>query len=318
MMLSRVAETLYWMSRYLERAEHTARLVEQYAQIAMDADADGAEEHWRSLCTCVRAGPCDDMTPDAVMQWLAYDTSNPVSVAGCIESARENARHAREQLSSEMFEQINRLYLTVRSAGANRAGNTEPYELLRSVQEGSQTFQGITDATMNHGEDWCFIQLGRNIERASCTAHLLDMHLGQGPSVAEATFEAREYLLWVMLLRSCLGFEPYTKAYGPEFKPTQIVEFLLLARTFPRSIHYCAEHISHALARVEGASGSFSGQELDRLAGRLVASLRYGQIGDIIGHGLHDFLSDVQTQCNHIHDTLYKVYISYPVENVAS
>jgi len=121
-----------------------------------------------------------------------------------------------------------------------------------------------------------------------------------------------------MLLRSCLGFEPYTKAYGPEFKSTQIAEFLLLNPTFPRSIHYCAQEISTALGRIKNASSPYITQDLDRLAGQMLSSLKYGQIGDIVADDLHQFLQGVQDACNTMHDNLIQVYISYPVENVAS
>jgi len=320
MMLSRVAETLYWMARYLERAEHTARLLEQALHVATDSDADGAgaEAQWRSLLSSLGCDASGPMTPDAMTRWLTFDTDNPLSVARCMTQARENASQAREQLSSEMFEQLNRLYLSVRDADPAPTDGAEPYDLLRAVQLGSQTFQGVTDATMSHGEDWCFIQVGRNIERAQCTARLLDVHLGQGASSTGAAFEAREYLLWVMLLRSCLAFEPYTKHYGPEFKLNQIVEFLLLNADFPRSMHHNVRQIELALARIGKESSPYAQQDLDRLTGRLVASLKYGEIDGVVGGGLHEFLSRTQSDCNAVHEALFQVYIRYPVEKAAS
>ncbi len=220
-MLSRVAESLYWMSRYLERAEHTARLIDVDLNLMLDQSPDSSLERWGRLLEGLRTSLPPGEKGDAlsVTQTLTFDSSNPTSIVTCIASARENARNVREQISSEMWEQVNRLFLRVTRSGIEGIWNSQPHEFFRAVKEGAHLFQGITDSTMNHGEGWHFIQLGRFIERAGATAALMDVHFRRFAHRPDQAVETTDYLEWVGLLKSCTAFEAYCKVYTAELRP---------------------------------------------------------------------------------------------------
>jgi uncharacterized alpha-E superfamily protein len=177
-MLSRVADNLYWMSRYLERAEHTARLIDLNLYLALELSPELASAHWQRLLASLRVAlpPDVPMLPFQLTHRLTFEPSNADSLVSCVAIARENARQVREQISSEMWEQINQLYLRVKRAAIDQIWNAQPHEFFRAVKEGAHLFQGITDSTLSHAEGWRFIQLGRFIERARATAMLLDVH----------------------------------------------------------------------------------------------------------------------------------------------
>ncbi|MEI7773053.1 MAG: alpha-E domain-containing protein, partial [Chloroflexales bacterium] len=161
-MLSRVADSLYWMSRYLERAEHTARLIAVGLNLMLDQTPQSVGPRWERLLAALRAYPPPSGSGDAyaIARMLTFDTSNEGSIVSCIASARENARQVRELISSEMWEQLNRLYLRVKGSSIDQIWQGEPLEFYQDVKEGAHLFQGVTDATMTHGEGWQFIQVG--------------------------------------------------------------------------------------------------------------------------------------------------------------
>src|ERR1700689_973347 len=210
-MLSRVADSLYWMSRYLERAEHTSRLLDVNLNLMLDEGPTSAERGWLRVLQAVGKPKNIEWSGDpyALTRTLTFDTEHKASIVSCIISARENSRHVREQISTEQWHRLNRLYLQVtrpemQSDGqveALQEGTSQPSEFLQSVMEAVHEFQGVTDSTMNHGEGWQFIQVGRYIERASATALLLEAYhkdLWAEPGGADSN----EYLEWMGLLRS--------------------------------------------------------------------------------------------------------------------
>src|SRR5215213_8344159 len=204
-MLSRVADSLYWMSRYLERAEHTARLIEVNLNLMLDQSPASAGRRWGGLLASLHAPPQPDGANDAyrITQLMTFDVSNETSIMSCIATARDNLRQVREQISSEMWEHLNRLYLQVKSNSIEDVWNVGPHEFFRSVREGAHLFQGITDSTMSHGDGWQFIQVGRHIERAGATASLLDIYFQDFFDTKSQNVAATSYLDWVGLLKSC-------------------------------------------------------------------------------------------------------------------
>jgi len=220
-MLSRVADSLYWMSRYLERAEHTTRLLDVNLNLMLDESAASAERRWQRVLQALGRPKDIKWTgePYALTQALTFDTTNKASILSCIIAARENSRHVREQISTEQWHRLNSLYLQVtrpemqieRQAEAQAAGMARPSEFLQSVMEAVHQFQGVTDSTMNHGEGWQFIQVGRYIERASATALLLEAYHADLWEHPERVGEGNEYLDWMGLLRSATAFEAYCK-----------------------------------------------------------------------------------------------------------
>ncbi len=315
-MLSRVADSLYWMSRYLERAEHTARLLDVNLNQMLES-AQYADLRWERLAKSLRVATFEGGSDEAyrIAQYLMFDTSNNNSIVSCLAAARENAQQVREQISSEMWEQLNRLYLRVKRTNIEAIWHGQPHVFLAAVKEGVQLFQGVTDATMNHSEGWHFIRVGCYIERASQTSTLLDVHFHSLMEIQEPfTSASLDYLIWVGLLRSCASFESYCKVYTANIQPNRIAEFLLLNAETPRSIRFAATMIQSALQSVTKITGVRNAGRVERLAGRLRASLDYDQIDEIMSGSLHSYLENIQFQCRQINDAIYQVYITYPID----
>lgn len=316
-MLSRVADTLYWMSRYLERAEHTARVVDVNLHLMLDQSPAAAGPRWERVLAGLRIPSPPgglDGDPYAIVRALTFDQSNPSSIVSSIAAARENARQARELVSSEMWEQLNRLFLQVRRAGADASWLDQPHDFFLSVMEGAYLFQGIADSTIGHGECWQFIELGRYLERAGAGAALIDVHLGSLVNLSDPTLLTDNHLEWVGLLKSFTAFEAYCKVYMADMHPDRIAEFLLLDAEFPHSIRFSADRVQATLAAIAESTGSNKADRLDRLAGRLKATLSFGLIDEILSSGLRNYLYDIQRQCTQIHSGIHQFYIAYPVE----
>ena len=319
-MLSRVADTLYWMSRYLERAEHTARLLDLQLHMMVELNSEDADKRWQRIVNSlyVTLPPDFKTDPYALTQFLAFDNSNGNSIASCVAAARENARHVREQISSEMWEEVNRLSLQVKSTQIAKIWDNQPHEFFDSVKQGIHLFQGITDSTMNHGEGWQFIQMGRSIERAIATATLIKTHYRAWPNLNYHQTMLDTFMEWIALLKSCTAFEAYCKVYTADLRPDRVAEFLILNPEFPHSIRFCAIALDSALQAVAQSTDSKRARQVNRLAGRLRAALDYGQIDEIINTDLYTYLDDIQAECDHIHNAIYHAYITYPIDELVS
>ena len=315
-MLSRVADSLYWMSRYLEQAEHTARLIDVQLNQMLDQAGGDTSLRWQRLLHSLRTPPPEgDVDAYSVTQALTFDESRTSSIASCIASARENARQVREQISSEMWEQLNRLFLQVKGTSMEQMWFAEPHKFLNSMKEEIYLFQGITDATMSHSEGWHFIRVGRFLERATATAALLDAHFSALlTEQTEDESEPLDYLSWIGLLRSCASFEAYCKVYTAVIRPAHIAEFLLLNAEAPRSIRFACAMMQGALQAIAKVISARNSGRVERLIGRLRASLDYYQIEEILSGDMHEYLESIQRQCALIHSGLYQAYIAYPIE----
>jgi uncharacterized alpha-E superfamily protein len=314
-MLSRVADSLYWMSRYLERAEHTARVVSVNLNLTLDRTPVDAARHWGRLLTSLRMPPPDPGAGNVAIAatGTVLDLANKESIAASIGAARENARQVREQISSEMWQQINRLYLSVRRDVPDPGWTSQTHEFLSSTIEGIHLFQGITNATMTHGEGWHFIELGRYIERASATAGLLDAHYRDLPQGSAQPVRVGDFVEWVGLLRSCCAFEAYCRQYTADLRAERIAEFIILSAQFPRSVRYAARHIQLSLQAIAQSTGLGAGRA-QRLAGRLLASLDYGQVDEILNDNFPAYLESIVRQANQINAAIQTQYVHYPVD----
>ncbi len=323
-MLSRVADSLYWMSRYLERAEHTARLLDVNLHLMLDESAASAERRWQRVLQALGRPKGIEWKgePYALTQALTFDTGSKASILSCIIAARENSRHVREQISTEQWHRLNSLYLQVtrpemqieRQAEILAAGLARPSEFLQSVMEAVQQFQGVTDSTMNHGEGWQFIQVGRYIERASATALLLEAYHADLWEHPERIDVGNEYLDWMGLLRSATAFEAYCKVYTADLTPWQIFEFLLLDEEFPHSVRFSIDSVECALEKIQGDSGRSRAEALRRLSGKLKASLSYSSVDEILSQDVVGYLRNIQAQCRAIHETIYELYVDYSIQ----
>ncbi len=315
-MLSRVADSLYWMSRYLERAEHTARLIDVDLQLRLDQSPEAGAGRWLRLLEASQVPAPEDGKIDAatLTQVLTLDRGNHSSILSCVAAARENLRQVREQCSTEMWEQLNRLYLQVNSTTASEAWLLNTYAFFRAVQEGAHLFQGVTDSTMSHGEGWQYIQLGRFVERTEALARLIGTHFVRLPHPLDQAVESEEYLEWVGLLKSCAAFEAYCKTYTAEIRPLRVAEFLLLNPEFPHSVRFSVDMVHAALTSI-GDLTDRRAEEPVRLAGRLRATLRFSQIEEIMAQGAHGFVDSVRWQCAQVHTAIHQVYFDYSVES---
>lgn len=314
-MLSRVADSLFWMSRYLERAEHIARVVNVNLNLTLDRGPGDAVLHWGRLLTALPAPPPWLATvPGPAGERATVDLGNRHSIVACVGAARENARQVREEISSEMWEEINRLFLRVRTGSDDAEWGASTHEFLTATIGGVHLFQGVTDATMTHGEGWHFMELGRYIERTGATAALLDIQYRECAWTSEQDAGVGEYVEWVGLLRSCCAFEAYCRHYTADVRARRIAEFLVLNANFPRSIHFAVGRIQASLGALAALSGRSNGLA-ERLAGRLQASLDYGHVDDIFDE-LPVFLSGIIRQTNQINAAIHERYVAYPIETV--
>ncbi|GAA3746848.1 alpha-E domain-containing protein [Terriglobus aquaticus] len=324
-MLSRVADSLYWMSRYLERAEHTTRLLDVNLNLMTDESANSADRRWVRVLQALGAARETPWQGDAfaLTHRLTFDSATHASVLGCIVAARENARHVREQISTEMWHRLNSLYLQVTRpemqsdmhAEALLRTHEAPTEFLAQVMEAVHQFQGVTDSTMSHGEGWQFIQVGRYMERASASAMLLEAYQDELWRQHEQHRDGNEFLEWMGLLRSATAFEAYCKVYTADLTPAWILEFLLLDADFPHSLRFSIDAMAHALRAIEDISGGGSRSEkLSRLSGRLRATLSYSSVEEIMETGVVEYLHGIQRQCSEIHRAIYELYIDYSIQ----
>jgi len=323
-MLSRVADSLYWMSRYLERAEHTTRLLDVNLNLMLDESATSADRRWQRVLQALGNPKDVEWTGDpyALTQTLSFDTEIKGSILSCIIAARENSRHVREQISTEQWHRLNSLYLQVTRpemqsdmhAEAIMASGEQPTEFLQKVMEAVHQFQGVSDSTMSHGEGWQFIQVGRYIERASATAMLLEAYHADLWSQPDRIPEGNEYLEWMGLLRSATAFEAYCKVYTADLTPDRILEFLLLDEEFPHSLRFSIDTLQNALEAIDGESGKSRAEPLRRLAGRLQSSLSYSSVDEILNGDVVAYLRGIQFQCRAIHEMIYELYVDYSIQ----
>ena len=317
-MLSRVADSLYWMARYLERAEHTSRLIAVKLESMIEQSTEDARASWArvavALATDGVAADADDIF--AITQRLAFDRDNPSSLLSSLRMARDNARQVREQLSTEVWEHLNRLYLRLQPVTIESTWVHQPARVFRESLEELQTLEGVTFSTLRHGEGWHFLELGRYIERAQLVSRLLDIHFGvDAPGYAEPP-PPPKYLDWLVLLKFCTAFEPYCKEHTAAIRPERIAEFLLFDPEFPHSVKFAVDRVRDALARVAPGAPPSRRAACERLAGRLKAAVDFGQIDELIGGSIDAFLVEITHQCEQIHEAVYAAYIAYGAETV--
>ena len=311
-MLSRVADSLYWMSRYLERAEYMARVVDVHLNLMLDQGQYSGANLQSLLIAGLNARLPEDLNaddPNALARYLTFEADN--SIVNCICSARENARQIREQISTEMYEKLNRLYLKVRAPTVATGWAEQSHEFYVDVKEAMHLIAGVTDETFAHGEAYLFIRVGKSLERASSTTNILRVH---APSLTAGASSESSYLEWVGLLRGCTAFEAYCRQYTADLRPKRIVEFLLLDEETPRSVRFCADRIEESLEAIATLTGRRKDTRLLRAAGKLRSMLNYASVEEIMSGDLPEFLGDVRAQCGQIHGALFGTYIGYTVE----
>jgi uncharacterized alpha-E superfamily protein len=316
-MLSRVADSLYWMSRYLERAENTVRQLDVTMSLMLDTGAANLETRWQRMVAAL--GKPTEMawngSLDEMARRLVFDALNPASVTYCVNAARENARQVREEISSEQWQRLNRLYHQMHAPHAQSQFGSNINDALAAVIDGIYLFKGTTDTTMIHGQGWQFIRLGRYLERAYSTATLLEIYQ---PDLFQHSATERAghlHLELVGLLRCCTSFEAYCQVYTADLSPDRILEFLLLNRDFPHAIRYCVDGTRQTIEGIQESGGRRPPEALISGIGKLHAMLGYTTISEILSGDSASFLHTIREQCLRIHDMVYRYYIHYSIQS---
>lgn len=312
-MLSRVADSIYWLNRYVERAENVARFIDVNLNLMLDCPI-GLAEQWKPLVLTTGDLPLFEerygqATAENVIQFLSFDSNYPNSILSCLRAARENARSVREIISREVWEQVNAFYLMVKEAAQGQAFS-ELHDFFTEVKMTSHLFAGVMDATMLHNEGWHFGQIGRLLERADKTARILDVkYFILLPSVKDVGSTLDE-VQWMALLRSASAYEMYRKRGQHRITPKEVAKFLILDREFPRSIQFCLIQTERSLHQITGTPTGTWQSPVERALGRLHSELDYLTIEEIIQIGLHEFLDHLQQQMNGVGDKIFETFFA--------
>ena len=318
-MLSRVGDSTYWMGRYIERAENNARLLDVNAQMLLDYENRGTEterQFWRPILSTLEdtelfAELHGEFTAAAVLEYVTFEPQNPNSIVSCINYARENARAVRDQISSEMWEQVNETYLYFRGGSAARDFQANSHDFYERITKASQLFQGVTDATMSHGEAWQFIKAGKFIERADSTSRILDLKYHILLPSGEQVGGNVDISQWMSVLRSCSGMEAYLKIRKGDVTPWGVAEFLICHDQFPRSIRFCVDRLDECLHDISATETGRFANEPERLSGLLRSKLDYATIDSIFAAGLHEYLDGVQAGLIELDIAFHRTYCAY-------
>jgi uncharacterized alpha-E superfamily protein len=314
-MLSRTADHLFWMARYTERAENTARMLDVSLQTSLLPQSEASVELlWRGMLGICELQPQYDarfprLAPESVLDFMTRDASNPSSIASCLKAARENARAVRGTLTTEVWETINATWLELRGRLANV--ERDPGQFFEWVKYRSHLSRGVTVGTMLRDEALYFSRLGTFLERADNTARILDVRYhalaGQGAAAAEEHEGGRsiDFYHWTAILRSVSAFEVYRKVYSDTITPARVAELLMLRADMPRSLASCMNDVVANLAQV----GNAHSRETERRAGLLQADLQYGRIDVILQQGLHAYLTAFLSRVNDLADRVSRDFL---------
>ncbi len=313
-MLSRVAENLYWIARYVERAENVARLLDDGFHLELDAARIGdvavsPVESVLSVLACreefERRHPGGDR--DAILQFLTFERDHPYSILSMLGRARENARGTQETLSAEAWGQINRLYLYLSGSRARRKFEAGPSAFYEGMKRACILFNGLVDGTLPRNEVYHFLQLGRYLERVSQIARILNVKMADlregGPVDGPL-----QVVYWASLLQSCSAYEAYLRQTQDEVHSEAVVHYLVLDRIFPRSMRFGVDRCCESLRAITGSDGDHVDTETERLLGRLDSELRYLDVEELFRQGLDPFLRRVQEVCRQVGHEIYQAY----------
>ena len=314
-MLSRTADHLFWMARYTERAENTARLLDvNYQTSLLPQSAAVAQMGWQGLLSISELSPAyealyAEITPENVMAFMVKNEDNPSSIISCLKAARENARAVRGSLTTEVWETQNQTWLELLRKIKKGEFERDPGQFFEWVKFRSHLSRGVTVGTMLMDEALHFMRLGTFLERADNTARLVDVkfHAVESDFFGAANAQDQEYDFyhWSAILRSVSGFEIYRKVYRDVIQPERVAELLVLRPDMPRSLHACLNEVVSNLAMVS----SDSAIESRRRSGKLLAELQYGKIEEILANGLHAYLTKFLDRVNDIGASISREFL---------
>ena len=312
-LLSRFADCIFWLARYVERAENLARILDVNETFSRDSRGG---QNWRSI---VQLNSDEERffathsaaTTQSVVKFYVIDSANPTSIVSAIRSARENARTLRPLISTEMWVQLNVFHNRLAALGEADLTPGRLAGLFGSIKEACQTHTGITEGTFFRDQGWYFYQLGRYIERADQTTRLLDIKyhlLLPSPSDVGSLTDVSQ---WNALLRSAAGYHAYRRLHAASTTPARVAGFLLLNQAFPRSVHHCVREVSQLLSEVKSHYGLRHGNDAAEELDRLRAVLGTLDISTILSEGLHEFLDLMQQQLSAVTRDLSIAFFGY-------
>jgi uncharacterized alpha-E superfamily protein len=308
MMLARVADSLYWLGRYIERAEHLSRLSSVMLNATLDQTDSGTQAVWIAMAAVGDANDGESINSFEAAQALVLDRGDANSVVSSLARARENARQVRDQITTETWERLNLLYLKVTDEKAGKDFSDGSANFLHDVIADLHLFKGAADTTMSHGESWRFMMLGIYMERAQLVSRLLEVCFAESPTHGQVD----DHVALVSVLRMACALEPYLRVYTAEIEPRHILEFLVFDEDFPRSIRFATAQIEQHLSAMVRNGGERAGPE--RLAGRLKARLQFADVNELEAVGAGPLLTTVVNECARIHEAIYETFVAYPLE----
>ncbi len=326
-MLSRVADALFWMSRYYERAENTARLIDVNINMMLDmgnvpTESGRSARDWNPIIGI--ASPFEDFrqryprtTQESAIEWLSFGEGNPNSILNCIRQARENARAMRGNISSEMWEQVNTTYLNLRDTCGDDIRRDGAYQYFRRIREASQLFQGLVETTMRRDEGWQWIKIGSYLERADATTRLVDVkyHILL-PSLDEVGGPI-DNVQWMAVLKSCSAYEAYQRRYAARITPSRVAEFLVLDRTFPRAVRFCFDQMHWSLRSIGIEHGDLGEGAPEIVASNVRRMLQETTMNSIIQFGLHQYMTQIQGSCVEVSNKISHRYFQGTLRHAA-
>ena len=312
-MLSRVADSLYWLNRYIERAENTARIIDANLHFLLDSEIPDAEQ-WEPLVWITGDQEYffekySFATRENVIYFLTFDKEYNNSIISCLRFARENAKSIREIINLEMWEQINKFYIMLNELSEKEITLDFLHDFFEKVKYNCHLFNGISDSTMSRNEGWHFARLGKMIERADKTSRIIDIkyfHILPSVKFVGSTYDI---LQWSAILKSASGFEMFKKKYKI-IKPDKIIEFLIVDNEFPRSIKYCINKANESIHAISGTTNNSFANRPEQSLGILNAELSFADIDNIIEVGFHEFIDSFQKKLLNIGTDIYSRYFN--------
>jgi len=321
-MLSRVANAVYWMCRYIERAENVARFISVNLNLLLDIPLD-AHLQWEPMIAT--SGDREtfkllhrEYSQENVVHFLTFERTNPNSIISCLQAARENARSVREVISSEMWEQLNRFYIELKEAEHSGFAQHDPHKFFLMIKMRSHMFSGLLYSTMSHGEAWHFARMGMMIERADKVSRILDVKYFMLLPKADSVGSPYDNIQWAAVLRSASAHDMYRKVFH-RITPVQVADFLIFNADFPRSIRHSAGNAFESLHHITGSPHGAGRSGAEKQLGRLLADLNYSDIQEVMEIGMHQYLDSLQIRLNQIGQEISSAFFqSAPLDEAAA
>jgi len=315
-MLSRIADTMYWMNRYVERAENYARFMDVNFNLSLESAPD-AEQQWKPLVVItgdwnLYESLYEKVKKEQVIYFLGFDPKNPNSVYNSVCNARENARAIRPELTKEVWEQINSVYFMMKEGLEKKIWkDTDPRVFFKKIKEGCQLLYGIFAISISRNDGWHFGKMGQLIERADKTSRVLDVKYHILLPDQQAVGTPLDLSQWAALLKSVSAFDMYRKKYG-KLTALNISEFLILDKVFPRSMNFCLIETEKSLSAITGNESGYT-NTAEKQLGKLKAQLEFADIKDIFDSGLHEYIDTFQKDLNGVSTAVYDSFFANAV-----